>query len=558
VDVLPDLAVCPDCGHEVSTRSARRHGYAFTNCTQCGPRYSIITGLPYDRPRTTMAGFEMCPDCQREYEDPGDRRFHAQPIACPKCGPALALLDRRFRAMRQPMAEPTLRSPLVTRHSSRDPNRVLAATAHAIAKGRIVAIKGIGGFHLVCDAGKGGAVRRMRSLKERDSKPLALMCPDISSARRLCIVNRTEAAALSTPAAPIVLLRRRPGAEVADGVAPGNAYLGIMLPYTPLHKLLFEELRRLGRPADALVATSANRRDDPIACTDRELRRFAVADMVLTHNRPIANRCDDSVVFIPPGALAPVVVRRSRGIAPESIRLSRTFHVKRPVLAVGADGRNAFAIAAGERVVMSPHIGSVEPGPGEAFFRAALARIEKWTGIAPETVVCDLHPDYWSGRLAEKLAAERGLRLVRAQHHYCHALSVMAEHGLSERVLAVVADGAGYGVDGGVWGCEFLLLEPDLSWQRVGHLKELLLSGASAELADPCLVAAEYLNQLDMADARRRLGLPGLPNSGPRVRASSLGRLFDAVAAITGSAAGRLSPARRRWRWRQQHSSLAT
>jgi len=510
-DVLPDLATCRACRRETFDPGARRRGYPFTNCTRCGPRYSIVTGLPYDRPNTTMAGFEMCAACRAEYANPADRRFHAQPIACPVCGPRLALDGGH-----------ALPAPL-------------SAAARAIVRGRVVAVKGIGGFHLVCDAASSRAVGRLRRCKERGAKPLALMCANLAAARLLCLVSRTEAAHLCSPAAPIVLLRRKPGpAAVADAVAPGNGCLGVMLPYSPLHMLLFDELRRLGWDGPALVATSANRKDEPLAATEDELRRLpaGAADLVLTHDRPIANRCDDSVVFVP--ADVPIIVRRSRGYAPQPVRLAAAFHVKHPVLAVGADGRNAFAIAAGDRVFISPHVGSVEPGPSETFFRSALARLAEWTRQTPTRVVCDLHPDYWSTRLAEKLAREYAVPLLRCQHHYCHALSVLAEHGVAERVLALVADGAGYGTDGKTWGCEFLLVERDLSWRRVGHLGELLCSGSGDELADPSRVAAEYLEQVGMDDARARLGLGRAVVGAGGTPTSSLGRLFDAAAAITG------------------------
>jgi len=512
VDVLPDLAVCDDCRREVSDPADRRYGYAFTNCTQCGPRYTIIEHLPYDRSNTTMASFRMCPQCRREYEDPSDRRYHAQPVACPACGPRLVVLPAQADS-----------TPLDT-------------AVRALLGGRIVAIKGLGGFQLACDATDSRVVARLRRRKRRPAKPFALMCESVGVVRQICQVGPAAIEALRSAASPIVLLPRsaEPVIRVSPLVAPGNSRLGVMLPYTPLHAALFERLRRAsGKPA-ALVMTSANRKEDPIIGDDK---RFAeelpgVPDMALTHNRPIANRCDDSVVMAG-AAQSLVLVRRARGYAPQPVPLGRVFHVKQPVLAVGGEFKNTFALATGNRAFLSPHIGTVETPQGEAFWRETLERYTEWTGIQPEVVAADLHPDYASTRLAERLSRELRLPLVRVQHHYAHIVSVMAEHDLRGPVLGLAFDGTGYGADGATWGGEFLLVQDVANWQRVGHLGYLSLANASDELADPARVARAYMVQ---ARAFEHVGC-SQRRGGERylLPTSSVGRLFDAVASLTGA-----------------------
>jgi hydrogenase maturation protein HypF len=539
IHVLPDLATCPQCHRELLDPHDRRCGYAFINCTQCGPRYTIIQTLPYDRPRTTMSLFQMCDQCRREYTDPRDRRYHAQPIACPDCGPTLALLDSRTNAS-----------------ASLPP---IEAAAQALLKGRIVAIKSLGGFQLACDATNDQAVARLRKRKHRPAKPLALMCESVAVARQFCHVNASARKVLLSPAAPIVLLPKpvHPTINIVASVAPGNSRLGVMLCYTPLHTLLFERLRCLsGKPA-VLVMTSANRKDDPIAASDTELtdEMGHVPDLVLTHGRPIANRCDDSVVLVdddnpssprashrssarsPSGGASPwlSLVRRARGYAPQPLSLPGMFHVKHPILAVGAEFKNAFALASKNQVFLSPHIGTVATPPGEKFWLDTFARYVDWTGIQPKVIACDLHPDYASTRLAECLSRDLGLRLVRVQHHYAHVLSVMAEHGLGGPALGLAFDGTGYGTDGTVWGCEFILVEKNFNWQRVGHLGDLRCAGAGDELASPARVAREYLRQVKRTKGSGGRGFPGSGLNDTGLRTSSLGRLFDAVAAITGA-----------------------
>jgi hydrogenase maturation protein HypF len=516
VDVLPDIATCPDCRREIADPSNRRFGYAFTNCTQCGPRYTIINALPYDRPRTTMAGFRMCQQCRREYTDPADRRYHAQPIACPECGPRLALGG--WPAV--------LTVPLVD------------AAAQALLAGRTIAIKSLGGFQLACDATNTRAVARLRARKNRPAKPFAVMCESASVARRFCRVGHRAREILLSAAAPIVLLPKapQPSIRVAESVAPANPRIGVMVCYTPLHVVLLERLRRLSGDPAVLVMTSGNRKEDPIIVDELELAEELprVADLVLTHDRPIANRCDDSVVMADSVRQASVtVVRRARGYAPRAVALAPMFHVKQPVLAVGAEFKNAFALASGGKAFLSPHVGTVATARGEEFWLATFERYVAWTGIQPELVAADLHPDYASTRLAERLSHDLKLPLVRVQHHHAHILSVMAEHSLSGPVLGIAFDGTGYGTDGAVWGGEFLLVQSDAKWQRVGHLGYLRLARAGAEVADPAYVARVYAAQ---ARAAAGAGAGRQRAAGDRfLRTSSVGRLFDAAAASIGA-----------------------
>ncbi len=529
VEVLPDLAVCRECVKDITSPKNRRYGYAFTNCTQCGPRFTIIEHLPYDRPCTTMKLFTMCAECRKEYTSPADRRFHAQPNACPSCGPTLSLLDGYGRPV---SCDPLLR------------------TAEELNRGRIVAIKSLGGFQLACDATSNKAVQKLRLLKNRPDKPLALMCDSVANIRKLCRVTKAEEKLLRSPAAPIVLLAKKPLKQscqlaVSEFVAPHTNRLGIMLPYTPLHLLLFRELRRLKKPV-VLVMTSANLGGSPIIKDERELFKLlsGKVDFVLTHNRPIANRCDDSVVLATkenkskckPRTELLLPIRLARGYTPLVIKLAPTFHVKHPVLAVGSDLKNTFCIAEKDRAIIGPHIGDMNDKGTESFFIEALDRLLHWTGIRPERVACDMHPDYLSSNLAARLAKNWGVSLVRVQHHLAHILSVLAEWGTDERVLGLALDGTGYGTDQAIWGCEFLLVHPDLSWERVGHLGYLQLPAVpSTTVPNPSLVAASYLRQ---ARQRNNLG-EKIPRSvdvkyGRELLTSSMGRLFDAVAAMTG------------------------
>ncbi len=519
VDVLPDLAVCADCRKELLNPKDRRFLYPFINCTQCGPRYTIIKGLPYDRPRTTMRSFQMCPDCAKEYHDPLDRRFHAQPNACPRCGPELLLLG--------PSGKPLSGNPI-------------EKAAQAIDKGKIVAVKSLGGFQLACDALNDAAVRRLRRRKARPSKPLALMCENTSAARRFCRIGQNDKVLLTSPATPVVLLSKKasPTIHISPAIAPKNSRYGVMLPYTPLHIVLLRAIRRLQKHPPVLVMTSANNPGNPITAHDSELlAELGGIDLVLTHNRPIANRCDDSVVL---AGKTPLMVRRARGYVPQPLFLNQLFHVKQSVLAFGGEPRNCFALASAGEVFLSPYIGRLESRRAERFFLDTLERYFAWTKIKPERIACDLHPDYLSTRLAERLSVKWHLPLFRVQHHYAHCVSVIAEHGVKGPALGLAFDGTGYGTDRAIWGCEFFLVEPDLNWHRVGHLKYLQLTEPGNIVANPGRVAAAYLIQT-MGSVPRGLGLEkyagpvqAMLNAGRSVPTSSLGRLFDAVAGIAG------------------------
>ncbi|MGQ9708186.1 MAG: carbamoyltransferase HypF [bacterium] len=516
VDVLPDLSICADCRAELLNPFDRRFLYPFINCTQCGPRYTIIRHLPYDRDRTTMLEFKMCDGCQKEYLDPLNRRFHAEPVACPLCGPQPFLMDSKGKRVD---AEPIM------------------GAARAIIRGKILAIKGLGGFHLACDATNERAVKRLRSRKERSSKPLAIMVEDFATVKLICELPPGARKLLLSPAAPIVLLpkRKKPALKVSPLVAPDNFDLGVMVAYTPLHLLIFKTIRELtGKPA-ALVMTSANHSDEPIVALDQELLQLnGMFDLALTHNRAIANRCDDSVAGMDNGGA--VLVRRARGYAPQPLPLGQMFHVEHPTLALGADSRNLIALAAGSKVFFSPHIGELASLASEMFLFEALNRLQEWTKITPSRIVCDLHPDYNSARLAEKLATQFRAPVYRVQHHYAHLLSVMAEHNIVGPVLGISCDGTGYGPDGAIWGCEFMIIQKDFSWSRVGHLGYLRHNAGAGYIPDPVKVALCYLNQcgIDTKDINR-IGLNGNVRPYPLpVITSSLGRLFDAVAAITG------------------------
>ncbi len=506
LDPTPDLALCADCAKEIAKPGDRRFGYPFTNCIHCGPRYSIITALPYDRPRTTMAGFALCPDCRREYSTPANRRFHAQPVCCPVCGPHLddgsASTDRT----------------------------ALDRAARALRAGRIVALKSIGGFQLACRADRDPVVARLRRLKHRPTKPLALMCASPAAASRLVRLSAAGKVLLSSGRAPVVLLPRLQHAPVSELVAPSTDRLGVMLPYTPLHRLLFDRLTDI----PALVMTSGNRRGEPIALDSAELAtKPRLADLVLDHNRPIANRCDDSVVL---ADSPPVVLRRSRGYVPEPVPLAPMFHVKQPVLGVGADARNAFALAKDDRAIPGPYLGDMDSLAVERFFEETLDRFLRWYRTRPRLVACDLHPDYHSARLAERVANRFGARLVRVQHHLAHMLGAMAENGITGTAIGLAADGTGLGSDYQIWGCEVLLVRPGRDWARVGHLDYLESADSGAELADPVRVAVSYLAQAGERQLARRLfGRGTRPVQAHRtLKTSSLGRLFDSAAAILG------------------------
>ncbi len=517
--VLPDLATCADCRRELFDPADRRHRYPFVNCTQCGPRYSVILDLPYDRARTTMAGFALCARCRAEYEDPLDRRFHAEPTACPACGPRLELTDSGG-----------------ARLALRD--EALREAARALREGRVVALLGLGGFQLLVDARDEAAVRRLRERKQREAKPLALMATDLAQARQLCQVGPEEEALLLSAEAPIVILRRGGDGgrlDVAESVAPGHPHLGVMLPYTPLHLLLMVEL---GFP---IVATSGNRSDEPICTDPREAlsRLGGIADLFLAHDRPVARPVDDSVVRLVAGR--PLLLRRARGYAPAPVAPA----AGATVLAVGAHLKNTVGLATGERVVLSPHVGDLDTAPAVAHFRQTIEALGRLLDVQPATVACDAHPDYVSTQHAQAT----GLPVVYVQHHHAHALSCLADNGLEPPSLALAWDGSGWGTDGTVWGGEALRVTPDWGYERVARLRPFPLPGGEAAVREPRRSALGLLFELEgeellardddplwlLFSAREREVLGAMLRRGLNCpRTSSVGRLFDGLAALCG------------------------
>ncbi|HEX6838211.1 MAG TPA: carbamoyltransferase HypF, partial [Polyangia bacterium] len=506
--IPPDVAPCDDCLRELFDPRDRRHRYPFINCTACGPRYTIIQGLPYDRSRTTMASFAMCARCRREYLDPGDRRFHAEPNACPACGPRLS-----FVAPGAPR-----------RHG----DAALAAAVERLQKGAIVALRGVGGFLLAVDARDAAAVARLRERKRRPHKPLALMARDLAEAERVAVVDGAAARALASPARPIVLLPARPGHDVAPAVAPGLTELGLMLPSTPLHHLLFAD----GPPL--LVMTSGNASDEPLARDNDEaaLRLGDIADAFVEHDRPIHTRVDDSVVRIVAGEPQPM--RRARGLVPEPIALPFAGGC---VLAVGGELKSTVCATRGADAFVSQHLGDLSPPSTFALFEETIAKLERLYDLAPTAIAHDLHPDYRSTRWA----LAQPLPRVPVQHHHAHIASCLAEHGRLERVIGVAFDGTGCGPAGELWGGEFLVADLG-GFRRVGHLRALRLAGGEAAIRQPWRLAAaalldagEPLDLLARCDARRldaarRL----LATDALAPPATSAGRWFDAVAALVG------------------------
>jgi hydrogenase maturation protein HypF len=521
--VSPDTATCPDCLRELADPADRRYRYPFINCTNCGPRFTIVRDVPYDRPATTMAGFAMCADCAREYADPADRRFHAQPVCCPACGPTLALLDRQGRP------------------AGGDP---LAEAAARLRAGAAVAVKGLGGYHLAADAASEPAVAALRARKHREDKPFAVMVADLAAARRLCLVDPAEEAMLASPRRPIVLLRRRDGQEVEAGsgaagrvaasVAPGNRSLGLMLPYTPLHHLL---LAIVGRP---IVLTSGNVSDEPIAYLDDEARERlgGIADWFLVHDRPIHMRADDSVVRSFGGRELPL--RRSRGFAPQPLGLPWPF--PRHVLACGAELKSTFCLAKGRHAFLSHHIGDLENYETFRSFTEGVDHFRRLFAVDPEVVAHDLHPEYLSTKYALELD---GVELEGVQHHHAHVASCLADNSEAGPVLGVAFDGLGFGADGTIWGGELLVADLE-GFRRAGHLEVVPLPGGAAAIKEPWRMAAAWLDAALQGRVPGRLDVVGrnrdrwehvvaLARSGTAAPpTSSAGRLFDAVAAILG------------------------
>lgn len=511
--ISPDIATCKDCLNELFDPHDRRFHYPFINCTNCGPRFTIIEDIPYDRDNTTMAPFKMCPACSREYHDPSNRRFHAQPNACPECGPVLKLFTQSGKLLTT--------------------NDTMGETIRLLKAGKIVAVKGLGGFHLACDATREDMVSRLRMKKFREDKPFALMCRDVGVVSRLCHLDSLSRGALESKERPIVILPKKRDARVAPSVAPFQRTLGVMLPYTPLHHLLFAD------GIEVLVMTSGNVSDEPISFKDAEAvsRLKEIADFFLIHNREIRTRCDDTVVKPFNGTVA--FLRRARGFAPFPIKLNRR---GRSALACGADLKNTFCVTRDSSAFVSQHTGDMENLETLNSFEQGIELFKQLFQIEPELVVHDLHPDYLSTRYAMGIDLPR----IGVQHHFAHALSCMAEYGAVGPALGVVMDGTGYGEHGTVWGCEFLEVTVR-EYRRLGHLRQIPLPGGDRAVQEPWRMAAVYLERifgdlerlqlpftrgidLERWSQIRRAIRAGL-NSPP---CSSMGRLFDAVSALLG------------------------
>jgi hydrogenase maturation protein HypF len=516
--VSPDIATCADCREEIFDPANRRYRYPFTNCTNCGPRFTIIEDIPYDRPNTTMRDFKMCPRCQREYDAPLNRRFHAQPNACPECGPQLELVDAHGKKVKGA--------------------DVIRKAADLLIAGKILAVRGLGGFQLACDATNPATVNLLRTRKNRPAKPFAVMAATIEDIMLHCRVSAAEAELLSSPQAPIVLLRwNNKFSDIASDVAPDLKYLGMMLPYTPLHHLL---LRAVGRP---LVMTSANLSEEPIAKNNDEafIRLHNIADYFLIHNRGIYARYDDSVFMVAKNQ--PVALRRARGYAPYPIHLP---YQSKQILACGAELKNTFCLTRDDHAFVSQHIGDMENEETLEHFEHTIELYKRLFRIKPEVIACDLHPEYLPSKYAARLAAEQGLPLIMVQHHHAHVVSCMAENGVATPTIGVTFDGVGYGTDGAIWGGEFLVADWR-GFRRAGHFEYVPMPGGAAAINKPYRMALGYLYSLLAMDS----SLDGLPLSklNPAETAiikqqiqqrincpltSSAGRLFDAVAALSG------------------------
>lgn len=513
--VSPDVATCPACQTELHTPADRRYHYPFINCTHCGPRFTIIQALPYDRPYTTMAGFPLCPACAEEYHTTSDRRFHAQPVACPTCGPHLIWLTGGQRV-------------------AGSTDELLAQVAHCLEADGLVALKGLGGFHLVCLAHSAGAVGKLRQLKNRPVKPLAVMVRDLEMAHQLAEISPAEVRLLQAAEAPIVLLRAKNTPSLSL-LAPHNAYLGVMLPYTPLHDLL---LAHLNTP---LVMTSGNSQGAPLWLDEQEVN--LPCDGILTHNRPIYRPCDDSLVWLTPAGL-PQPLRRSRGYAPLPVLLPPELTLSKPTWAAGADLKNISAVAVDRYVFLSQHIGNLDHPAVRQLQQRTLQDLGQLFQVVPQQIVCDLHPGYVSTKLAQKLAEQYQIPLVQVQHHHAHLAACLAENGYTGRAIGLCFDGTGYGLDGAIWGSE-VLVGDCITFSRRFHLQYLPLPGGDSATRHPGRVAFAYLSTLfpgrDLAHllpavsaTERNLLRQMLDKQLNTWPTSSMGRLFDAVSALLG------------------------
>jgi len=520
--VSPDVAICPDCTRELRTPTDRRYRHPFINCTHCGPRFTIIRGVPYDRPLTTMAPFDMCPRCAAEYADIDNRRYHAQPVACPDCGPTLELYTPAGGG--------------VTRHGE----EALRIARELLARGCIVAVKGIGGFHLACDADDEGAVRQLRQRKHREQRPLAVMVPSLAAARELTCLDEAIEALLTSTQAPIVLAPRRGGRPLAPAVAPDSPDYGLLLPYTPLHMLLMQDV-----PYRALVMTSGNLADEPLCTANEEARRrlSGIADAFLWHDREILVGCDDSVVRA--GKQGPIILRRARGYVPFPVRLRQP---ARTILAVGAQIKSTFCITSGDNAFLSQHLGDLDDSRSLDFFERSVAHFERILQLEPSALACDLHPEYMSTRYARDRAREAGLPIIATQHHHAHIVSCLAENHYEGAVVGLACDGTGLGDDDTIWGCEILVCDC-AGYERAGHLMDVALPGGDRAIREPwrsalaMLVACGLGGELQwlrdgpmaaVADSEWELVGAMLHRGVNCPQASSAGRLFDCVAAMLG------------------------
>ena len=521
----PDLATCDDCLSELFDPADRRYLYPFINCTNCGPRFTIVRKLPYDRPRTTMAKFNMCSDCRKEYENPLDRRYHAQPVSCAKCGPHYYLSIKNGKKFNS---------------TNLIDSDAIEFAARLVSSGKIIAMQGIGGFHLICSARNDDAIARLREWKRRPTKPFAVMAANISSVKEIAHATQFEISQLSSPYAPIMLLRKRQGNSISRLIAPGLSRIGVMLPYAPAHHMLF----RMGAP-DVIIATSGNRRDEPIAKDPEDaMTRLDIADAILWYDREIHNRVDDSVGFELDGEL--ILMRRARGFTPSRYQLS----VKcEPAVAFGADMKGGIAITDGKFIYPSQYLGEMEDPLAQDFLIETVNKFLEWLEIKPKAVIVDKHPDYHSRRLGIAFAKELGIPCFAVQHHKSHLWAVIAEQGIQEPVAAAIFDGTGYGDDGNIWGGEFFVASPEGTINRVGHVRIIPQPGGDAAAKKITRMALAYLIRI-FGDGARKLSLPlferitdrelefvkrVVEQSKPPLT-TSMGRLFDAAAAIAGVA----------------------